>query len=54
MEYLENLQCCMISTTLRLGDIPPIDDGNDDINLEWTLSSLRIHWALEGDQTTSQ
>jgi len=29
-----------------------IDDGNDDINLEWTLSSLQIHWAL--GRTTSQ
>ena len=27
---------------------PCIDDVNDDVNLQWTLSSLRIHWALEG------
>ena len=30
------------------------EDGNEDKNLEWTLSSLGIQEAFDGDHTVSQ
>jgi len=50
MRYLKtcsavwNVQC---SAKMPFISDPCIDDINDDVNLQWTLSSLQIHWALD-------